>query len=236
MSAEINLSPAIQTAIENTDRLLDDAELLLDSERYPSAYALAVLAQEEYAKAFLLCLVVDKALHWDRNVQRAIRDHTCKQLLGILIEYLNIEDLVYARPGYPASLPTKVNDALHIFVHEKIARRRTDEWLLEDDKIKLDPYARGIADGKLDRQKQNALYTRLGFTGVVIATPVTCTKDAAAKEFERAQRVKEFFRRDLTEPWTRGLFEYEKVTVVLRLLSGLISVEEYNNLWWVQQG
>jgi hypothetical protein len=38
--------------------------LMLDSERFPTAYALAVLAQEEFAKALLLNLVRLDALPW----------------------------------------------------------------------------------------------------------------------------------------------------------------------------
>lgn len=52
-----NLKKSILAALENGDRLVDDAKSLLDWERFPTAYALAILAQEEYAKALLLSLV-----------------------------------------------------------------------------------------------------------------------------------------------------------------------------------
>ena len=52
-----NLKHAILAAIENGDRLLADAKSMLDWERFPTSYALAVLAQEEYAKALLLSLI-----------------------------------------------------------------------------------------------------------------------------------------------------------------------------------
>jgi len=42
---------AIVASLTNGDRLGEDAERALDSEQAPTAYALAVIAQEEYAKA-----------------------------------------------------------------------------------------------------------------------------------------------------------------------------------------
>jgi AbiV family abortive infection protein len=57
-----NLSHSIPVCIDNGKKLLDDAKLMFDWDRFSTALALAVLAQEEFAKAFLLQLVVDDAL------------------------------------------------------------------------------------------------------------------------------------------------------------------------------
>jgi len=81
-----DLEAAIRTSIQNGERLAEDAETMLDYERFPTAHALAVLAQEEYAKAFLLALVDAGALPWSADVRRALRDHICKQLLTVVLE------------------------------------------------------------------------------------------------------------------------------------------------------
>lgn len=57
-------------------------------ERFPSAVALAMLAQEEYAKAFMLVLVRDGCLPWTRELRRAARNRECKHLVGVIIERL----------------------------------------------------------------------------------------------------------------------------------------------------
>jgi len=41
-----NFKNGIAASIENGDRLLEDAKSMLEWERFPTAYALAVLAQE----------------------------------------------------------------------------------------------------------------------------------------------------------------------------------------------
>ena len=55
--AKVSLIEVIDASLDNGERLLDDARLLLDSEKAPTAYALCILAQEEFAKAFFLYLV-----------------------------------------------------------------------------------------------------------------------------------------------------------------------------------
>ncbi len=77
-----------RACIENGNRLLDDAEMLEFSEPPSTAFALAIIAQEEFAKGFLMALVARKVIPWHPLIYRASRDHTCKQLLGIVMEYL----------------------------------------------------------------------------------------------------------------------------------------------------
>jgi len=86
---ELDLKPAISASLENGDRLTDDAEMMVDSERFPSAYALALFAQDEYSKAFLLSLVDAGALPWSGDVRRALHDHVCKQLASLILDYLS---------------------------------------------------------------------------------------------------------------------------------------------------
>jgi AbiV family abortive infection protein len=68
--------------------LLGDAKLMFDWDRFSTALALSVLAQEEFAKAFLLQLVVDDALPWLPEVRRSMARHQCKHLLAVVMEWL----------------------------------------------------------------------------------------------------------------------------------------------------
>src|SRR5262245_21808943 len=86
------LSGAIAASIENGDRLAEDARTMLECERVPTAYALALLAQEEYAKALLLGLVMADAIPWSGDVRRALHDHVCKQLVAVILDYLAPDD------------------------------------------------------------------------------------------------------------------------------------------------
>jgi AbiV family abortive infection protein len=82
------LQASISATTENGSKLLEDAKFLFDWDRFSTALALAVLAQEEFAKAFLLQLVADGALPWVRQVQRSMARHECKHLLGLVMEWL----------------------------------------------------------------------------------------------------------------------------------------------------
>lgn len=82
------LEESIAVTTKNAEALLDDAKLIFDWDRFSTAFALAVLAQEELAKAFLLQLVADGALPWERGVQRSMARHECKHILGLVMEWL----------------------------------------------------------------------------------------------------------------------------------------------------
>ena len=84
----VRLTRAFIACAENAERLVEDAELLV-SGSYPTAFAIAVLAQEEFAKAFLLYLVHQGVVPWDAHVLRSLRDRSCKHLLGLMMDFLS---------------------------------------------------------------------------------------------------------------------------------------------------
>src|SRR5579859_4076846 len=88
------LSAAMAACVDNGQRLLEDAEWL-GNDRFATAYALCILAQEEFAKAFLLHLVQEDILPWNSDIRDSMRDHPCKQLLGLLMEWLSPPDDEY---------------------------------------------------------------------------------------------------------------------------------------------
>ena len=82
-----NFTKAIVAILDNGDRLVEDACYLSEYERFPTAYALCILAQEEYAKAFLLYLISEDAIPWTQELRRMLHNHTCKQLLSLIIDF-----------------------------------------------------------------------------------------------------------------------------------------------------
>jgi len=91
LSADARFKAASECWI-NGKRLLENIEWLDYSSDPATCFAFATIAQEEFAKAFLLILVSRGALKWNSFIYRATRDHKCKQLLGIVMEYLEPED------------------------------------------------------------------------------------------------------------------------------------------------
>jgi len=79
------IANGINAAIRNTRRLLEDAQLLLDAHRYPSAASLAILSIEESGKVHVIhgmataTTDVEVAQHW-----KDYRSHTKKNILWLL--------------------------------------------------------------------------------------------------------------------------------------------------------
>lgn len=172
--------------------------MLFEWKRFSTALALAVLAQEEFAKAFILHLVMEGALPWTKEVRQSISKHQCKHLLAIVMEWLpsfddwvqtSLEELSVSPTEEEAEfyLPDDVSDALNIYRHEEIERIRSgfswkeEEWATGN--------ARKIADGKLDRKKQSALYVDITKTGEVGLNPDLITSERAAEAIQRAERL-----------------------------------------------
>jgi AbiV family abortive infection protein len=247
--------------ISNGERLLDDAEFLVYSELPSTSFALALIAQEEFAKAFLLFLVSKDVITWNAPVYRATRDHTCKQLLGFVMAYLNPDsDEEYKRSmewladhkewqklfaAYEAStnrtersrlwakiaeisekrelLPSSVADAINIFRHEKLGRWASSKWFWAEEPV-YDEVATSIAEGKLDREKQDALYVHLGRNGQVAKTP-TRVKSEVKAAMEVAGRLRSLAKGLLSHPEGVGI-EYRKVESAFKTVFASLSVPD----------
>lgn len=195
---------AVSACAANGNRLLDDAKNLEESGRFASARALAILAQEEFAKAYLLKLVNEGAVPLCEEVMRACRDHSCKHLIALVMLYLftPIEEMSsrdrrdrYMREeeGFEG-LPAHVADALNIFCHEKLRKWRFPNMFSLEDPI-YDPMAKRIGKGSLDKEKQNALYVGIGQNGVTM-TP-HCTAFEAQQTIEVAEKLNEVIYGDV---------------------------------------
>lgn len=80
---------SIEAIIENGRRLLEDADMIEFGEPPATAFFIIRIAQEEFAKAFLLFIVHSGAIPWNKHILRATRDHRCKQLLCAVMDWIN---------------------------------------------------------------------------------------------------------------------------------------------------
>lgn len=204
---------AIRACVLNGRRLLADADLVHGWDHHGTAYALAVLAQEEFAKAFLLFLVQDSAIPWTKEVRWAVRDHKCKHLLSMLMDYLAArgenwleEFKAGTKAAEPIQLPTETLAVINLFRHEKIGRMEDRDWdVLEPNDYSRN--ARSVAEGSVDRAKQSAIYVNVGGNGEVISTPDAVTPSQAAHELERCRRVEELAS-DIESGYVAAFREY----------------------------
>lgn len=194
---------SMQACYENASRLLGEVETLEFEKVLASRFFLSVIAQEECSKGFLLFLVSAKIIPWDNAVFRATKSHECKQLLGMVIEFLNPDwDNFEKRmnelrkdidKGIFDHLPAYVADAINVFRHEKIGRWRSKNWFLVEDP-NWDKKAMSVAEGKQDQHKQDSLYVRLNKNGEVVSRPSAITIEEANEEYERGKRFASFLK------------------------------------------
>jgi AbiV family abortive infection protein len=204
------LQQSIQACIKSGLRFLEDAEWL--THRESTGVALAMLAQEEFAKAFVLALVRDGILPWTEEVQRSLRVHECKHLVTIIMEWLlavnelrssqSLDELL--RRDESLHLPPDVAIAMNIYRHEMIERigGRNPEHYAE-----WGGTARKVAKGKRDRKKQAALYVDIRDDGGVASEPTMSVQEFEA-EFAHARKLMEFAG-DVDRKCVFALREYE---------------------------
>lgn len=190
----MGLSQSIQICKKNGKRLLEDAEYLYDFDRYASAYGLAKLAQEEFAKGFILKLVENGALKWTAEVRRSLNHHVSKQLMAVIIDFLYPDTDEFIKMVENKTLlnrPKKVSDAINIYVHEVLNRWESSNWFWFEDP-KYDKEAKSIFEGKEDKIKQNAFYVRISSDGKAIDSSLNFNKKNTKIEIEKANRFGSF--------------------------------------------
>lgn len=221
----VHFVEAAAACLSNGERLMEDARWLPE-DRPATTFALATIAQEEFAKAFLLFLASRNVIAWNSLIFRATRDHASKQLLGLVMNYINPawEDFERRHADWRAQheewekltaeyrnavdknekdgiwnklqelneshrdLPDSVADAINILRYEKIGRWQSSNWFWDEDPV-YDAMAKGLADGKLDIEKQDALYVRIGPNGGLARTPNEVKAEDAATALEMAGRL-----------------------------------------------
>lgn len=188
----------MRACVENGQRLHEDAEWL-GSDRSATAIALCILAQEEFAKAFLLHLVCEGIIPWTAKVRESLHNHKHKQLVGLIMEWLSpSDDEFWARiargPG-DGTLPTHVADAMKLYVEKALPQGH-----ISCPPAASHPIAKNVADGDRDKTKQDALYVRLSEDGKVISVPSPVTPEIVDAELERTRRLS-----DLVRPLREGI-------------------------------
>jgi len=185
-----DVQASIDACLANAKRLMDDALQLEFQKRGGARLTICMLAQEECAKAFLLYMVREGLVPWDSNLLRVIRNHACKHLVAIIMEYIDPEwetmdelrDIIAAEYDLDGRFPPRVSSALNILYHERIRR---NNFFGDND---YEPDVVAIASGERDRVKQDAVYIDLDKSCRVRNAPMDITREQAQVEYVRAER------------------------------------------------
>jgi AbiV family abortive infection protein len=212
LSTQLNKS--IKVCEKNGNRLLEDAECLFNYGSNSTVYALVKLAQEEFAKGFILRLVQGGGLKWTLEVRKSLNHHVSKQLMTLILQFLQPETEEFIRKITDGSLfkrPQKVSDAINIYVYEIIKRWESEnwEWVETPD---YDKNAEHILHGKEEKLKQNAIYVRINKKGEAIDYSSSFTKNMINKEIEKAKSYAQFIGSDYQS------YSYNEIIKLLKLM------------------
>ncbi|SFT71334.1 AbiV family abortive infection protein [Mesorhizobium sp. YR577] len=220
------LAKTIGLCIQNADRLIEDAQMLEFEKPKSTRLYLILIAQEELAKAFMLILVSMGVFPLSRPILRAMNDHTCKQLVGMLMEYMiaHWDDLAALDKMIEEDLdmgedhfPIDIASALDLLRYEKVARWETGNGVYVGD-FNSSRAAKEVANGARDRRKQDALYVRVNPDGSAKSTPHIVTDEEVTKEAERASHYS-YFVENMADGKASG-HRYDKTMAALRLIFG----------------
>jgi AbiV family abortive infection protein len=227
-----SLAKAIRACIDNAQRLHIETYDLEFRPLSATRYYLLIIAQEEAAKAFVLYLIKEGIVPMTSAIRRAINDHACKHLVGMIMEYMimhwegtdELKAIIARDFELGNNLPSDVGSALEILRYEKIGRWTANNWVWAQDPA-YDREALKIAGGKRDRRKQDALYVRIGSTGQLASTPEGITDLEVSVELERTGRYLNFAEAliSMEERYGFDKDRFTKVMAALKLLfeSGL---------------
>lgn len=209
------LSFAMRACVENGQRLCEDADWL-GSDHSATAVVLCILAQEEFAKAFMLYLVSEGVIPWNTKVRESLRTHKHKQLIGLIMEWLSPTDDDFIARGTKRSwedpVPVPVADAIKLYVERVLPQGH-----ISCPPNASDPVATSVANGDRDKTKQDALYVRLSENGEVLSVPSEVTLAMVEAELAMTKRLS-----DLVGPLRKGalgpVFDYDLLVETMSFL------------------
>lgn len=209
-----NFIESSKACLINAERLMDDIAFL-EIDSYPTAYALAIIAQEEIAKGFLLYLIHCEVIPWNKFVKRSLRDHSCKQLWGVVLNELEPTTEKFLERVENKTLANldifidDVADDLNIYRHEKVRRWEDSRWFW-DEPPKYRKQTRKVAKGHVDKIKQNALYVQIGEDGRVCSVPSSITQQLMEGAVDAAKRFHSLVKRLIEEEYEPVHFDWLK--------------------------
>ncbi len=219
------LVKTIAACVANAGRLIEESYDLEFRSPSSSRFYLLLIAQEELAKAFILSLVKEGVLPFTNDILRVLKDHACKQLVGMVMDYVimhwddldQLEAMVAEDVSLGYRLPNGAGSAMELLRYEKIDGWRSKGWGWTEDPA-YDPVALAVADGEQDRRKQDALYVRVAPDGQVSSTPASIANEETANALARAERYTQLVRSMIDG--RPGSLRYDKTVAALRLLFG----------------
>lgn len=142
-------------------------------------------------------MIREEMIPWDADVLRIIRNHSCKHLIALVIDYVEpewedieeIKAIIDAEYELGGRFPKKISSALNILYFEKIENGN----FLDDSDYDRD--VEDIAKGKIDCIKQNAIYVDIDKSCRAKNLPRVILQEDAEREQRKAEHYISAVRR-----------------------------------------
>lgn len=183
MSVDSNLIESLVLAscasYENGCALLFDASVLLAAGRFARSCALAILSEEEFAKAFVLCIAI-RQKRWDSNLFSGLLNHAPKQAIAEAFRTY----WKWARENDGRLTREALEDTSKFAPSYEPSLAQMSEMLGQLDKSHVKQRVR-------DKQKQNFLYVGVDRMGNVSNNPSEASIDDATSAINDANEFQE---------------------------------------------
>jgi AbiV family abortive infection protein len=190
-------SPSLDAILQNARRLLNDACLLYDNERFASATALAILAMEEKGK-----WLMTKWASEEGSVARDLNNHVTKQVRFASLTFVDVLIIEFVK---------QLHEMGFVIKHDTQMTEQQQQWVRLKDGLSL---IREIMKGKkfmasllqrvlekedgslmaraqareLDKLKQKCMYVDVDTNLDVLADPADITQETASCLLRLARR------------------------------------------------
>lgn len=204
----------IEACLQNGARLIDDSYFLEFCDPPSSQYFLIMIAQEEFSKAFIMFLVKKEIIPLSRPVMKAINDHACKQLVGMIMDFMiaywddidELERMVSDDFELGDNFPEDIGSALEILRYEKIGGWEDSNVIYVFDG-EYDKKALKVSKGVKDRKKQGSLYVKIAKDGQAVSYFEKFTSEEVEEELQKAERYKKFVQSALSGDYISRRYE-----------------------------
>jgi AbiV family abortive infection protein len=174
---KLQLEKSARASFANGCSLHDDALALYSLGRFPRAAALAVLAEEEFSKAFLLSTCAEER-RWDSNIYKALREHNKKQ-------------------GFAEALRDHVDWYTQAYLDSIIAGEppESQELMATNPPAEINSSRREKVESRWkkpikDFLKQDAFYVSINEEGAVKSLPETIEETKAKQCLDESQKLR----------------------------------------------
>ena len=222
------LRKVAKESLKNAEQFIDDAEILFKMKSYGHAFALAVLGEEELAKAIMYSIAAEGIIGIKGKWAKVLRKHLWKQSIAISIVIMYELILMLEEAADSAKKKSKGN----VRRFKQIWKEKFSEILQEEAKLAaqergeffehLEPFAR------LQLKREKAMYVDADLKELKISSPRKFKKSNAKRHISHVKERLEILKHEIGRKM--DALDKEMAHSVMKIVLGNKSEEQKKKL------